>query len=113
MDKEQRKWLAFLVTRRDIYIIPTTNCLGYIQNTRLDAGVDPNRDFPYARQDDQCFLSSTANIVRELFSRSIIQSVVTFHGGISSISYEWGSFNHEKPNDRSPGNASYCVTSHL
>ena len=66
-------WLAYLATRRDTFIIPTTNCLGYLTNSRLDAGVDPNRDFAYLRQDDKCFLSSTANVVVELFRRTIIQ----------------------------------------
>jgi len=28
--------------------------------------------------------------------------VVTFHGGMVAIGYEWGSLNHPKPNDGSP-----------
>jgi hypothetical protein len=43
----QMTWLAFLATRRDTFVIPTANCLGYIKCQRNDAGVDPNRDFPY------------------------------------------------------------------
>jgi hypothetical protein len=73
VDHGERVWLAYLVTRRDVYIIPTVNCLGYIKNDRMDAGIDPNRDFAYIRQDDNCFQSSTANIVLELFRKAIIQ----------------------------------------
>eukprot|EP01036_Dinobryon_divergens_P031617 gene31617-41050_t len=45
----QRQWLAFLATSRDTLVVPAANCLGYIQRRREDAGVDPNRDFPYSR----------------------------------------------------------------
>ena len=75
IDKEERVWLAYLATRRDTFIVPTTNCLGYLKNDRMDAGVDPNRDFPYMRQDDKCLLSSTANVVVELFRKNIIQVI--------------------------------------
>ena len=32
----------------------------------------------------------------------MIQLVVTFHGGMAAIGYEWGSANHKAPNDKSP-----------
>ena len=35
-------------------------------------------------------------------SQNIIQIVVTWHGGMSAISYEWGSKNHMPPFDKSP-----------
>jgi predicted deacylase len=106
--KKEMIWLSHLVTRRDIYIVPTTNCLGYIKQDRLDAGVDPNRDFPYVASSNKCLQSTTANIIVELFRRSIIQSVVTFHGGMEAIGYEWGDMKHKAPNDTCPGTALDC-----
>lgn len=89
IDKEERVWMAYLATRRDTFIVPTTNCLGYLRNDRLDAGIDPNRDFPYLRKDDKCFLSTTANIVRELFRTSIIQ-VLYYNENVSLMRTERG-----------------------
>ena len=37
IDKEERVWLAYLATRRDTFIVPTTNCLGYLKNYRMDS----------------------------------------------------------------------------
>jgi len=102
-----RRWLAFLATRRDTFIVPTTNCLGYIQRVRSDAGVDPNRDFPYRRGDRKCMLSSTARVVQALMRENIIQLVVTFHGGMVAIGYEWGSLNHLKPRDACPDDVAH------
>lgn len=101
--KQEIAWMTLLVSRRDILIIPTVNCLGYMKGARFDNGVDPNRDFPYVTESSKCLQSTTANIVVELFRLHIIQSVVTFHAGMTAIGYEWGSKNHLKPNDKSPG----------
>ena len=86
--------LAFLATTRHTFIVPATNCLGYLQRKRNDAGVDPNRDFSYDRRDNKCFLSTTAKIVRELMLHNVMQVVVTFHGGMIALGYEWGSRAH-------------------
>ena len=96
------RWLALLATRRETFIIPTTNCLGYRLNRREDNGIDPNRDFGYVRLDDNCLSSTTAKILNALFYHTIIQIVLTFHGGMEAIGYEWGSHNHRKPKDQSP-----------
>jgi hypothetical protein len=101
---DDRIWLAFLATRRDTYIIPTANCLGYIVNRRDDNGVDPNRDFSYSRQDGRCFMSTTAKIFGKLMAETLTQIFITFHGGMEAIGYEWGSKNHLKPDDPSPDN---------
>lgn len=97
----QVKWLAFLAMRRDTLISPATNCLGYLNVQRNDAGrrlilsfvmallffililsstilislgVDPNRDFSYGRgENTDCFLSATARVVREIFRHELIQ----------------------------------------
>eukprot|EP01041_Mallomonas_annulata_P006251 gene6251-12656_t len=102
INKMQRIWLTFLATRRHSIIIPTTNCLGYINNKREDAGVDPNRDFPYSRRNGHCMKSTTARIINAVFAFHLIQLVVTFHGGMEAIGYEWGSENHNRPRDASP-----------
>jgi hypothetical protein len=34
----QITWLAFLAAKRDTYIMPTPNCMGYLQNQRSDQG---------------------------------------------------------------------------
>lgn len=109
----QRIWLALLATRRDTFIIPTANCLGYIKMIRSDAGVDPNRDFPYSRKDNRCFLSTTARIFQALMAQTIVQTVVTFHGGMIALGYEWGSRNHMKPVDKSPDEFAHRETAML
>jgi hypothetical protein len=103
----QKVWLAFLATRRDTIVIPTTNCFGYKFNRRDDLGVDPNRDFAYTRKDNKCFLTKTSRIIYEVMKQNIIQLVVTYHGGMVAIGYEWGSPNHRSPNDKSPDDVSY------
>ncbi len=109
----QRVWLAFLATRRDSYIIPAANCLGHKFHRRNDASVDPNRDFGYSRRDNNCFLSTTAKIFLSLMEVNIIQLVVTFHGGMVALGYEWGSRNHPKPTDNSPDENANMVLGQL
>jgi hypothetical protein len=57
---------------------------------REDAGVDPNRDFPYSRQDSNCLQCSTSRLFHSIMRLNLIQIVVTFHGGMAAIGYEWG-----------------------
>lgn len=102
INNDDRIWLAYLATKRDTYILPAANCLGYILNRRDDAGVDPNRDFPYSRSDEKCFLSTTAKLFDKIMIQNLIQMVVTFHGGMAAIGYEWGTRTHPAPNDQSP-----------
>lgn len=102
----QRNWLTFLATRRDTLIIPTANCIGYINCQRNENKVDPNRDFPYSRPDNRCMLSTTAKLFHYIMAQNLIQMVVTFHGGMVAIGYEWGSKNHMAPNDKSPDDVS-------
>jgi hypothetical protein len=111
----QRVWLAVLATRRESLVVPTANCLGYLQVRRADAGgVDPNRDFSYSRRDTHCFRSSAARLFRALMERTIVQLVVTFHGGMVALGYEWGSPNHPRPADRSPDELAHAgIAQHL
>lgn len=98
----QRHYLAFLASRRDTLIVPAANCLGYVLRKRADAGVDPNRDFSYSRSDNRCFISATAKLFFALMTTNMIQIVVTYHGGMVALGYEWGSRNHMRPKDASP-----------
>lgn len=102
ISQAQRVWLAFLATRRETIVVPTANCMGYMRSMRIDGRHDPNRDYPYSRKDDHCFLSSSARLFRSLMETTIIQEVVTFHGGMVALGYEWGSRNHLRPKDQSP-----------
>lgn len=76
--------------------------MGYMRSTRWDGRVDANRDFPYSRNNDRCFQSSSARLFKALMETNIIQTVVTFHGGMVALGYEWGSRNHNRPKDQSP-----------
>lgn len=102
---QERRWLAFLSSRRETFAIPTANCLGYILNQREDARVDPNRDFGYMRPDHNCMRSSTARLFLHLMAATLAQVVITFHGGMVAIAYEWGSKNHMAPDDKRSANA--------
>ena len=107
-------WLAYLATRRDSFIVPTANCLGYTENRRDDAGIDPNRDFSYGRKDNNCMTSTTAKIIDSIMNENLIQMVITFHGGMTAISYTWGSNNHKKPNDKSPDeNSNFDIANYM
>lgn len=85
----QRKWMARLVTTRRLVIVPTANALGYYQNTREEAHIDPNRDFPYD-SNNQCMETIAARTLNEVFREHMFQLSLTFHGGMEIIGYEWG-----------------------
>lgn len=112
--ESQRVWLTLLATRRDSFIIPTANCLGHKLRHRDDAGVDPNRDFPYSRKNNRCFMSTTSRLFEKIAENNHIQVVVTYHGGMIALGYEWGSQNHPRPNDATPDdNANRNLGSYL
>lgn len=97
-------WIKRLVQTRTIVIMPTTNAYGYNRNTRAELRVDPNRDFNY-NVGSTCFRTMVARAVNEVWRDHLFQLAITFHGGIESISYEWGSVNHQLPrggSDKSP-----------
>ncbi len=93
-DPDHLNWLAMLAAKRDTFVLPTANCYGYHHNTRSDKQVDVNRDFGYLRKDENCLMSTTAKMFHALMMQSMLQVVVTFHGGMQAIGYEWGSPNH-------------------
>ncbi|TMW65360.1 hypothetical protein Poli38472_008002 [Pythium oligandrum] len=97
-------WIKHLVKARTIVIMPTTNAYGYDKNTRAERSYDPNRDFNYGKG-STCFQTMVARAVNEVWRDHLFQLAITFHGGTQSVSYEWGSTNHELPgggSDKSP-----------
>lgn len=72
-DARTLQWLTMLVTRRDIFMTPTTNCMGYIHDSRVDAGVDPNRDYPYHRLDTRCLRATSSKVINSIMKNNLIQ----------------------------------------
>ena len=80
-----------------VVMTPLTNPLGYALGERGELGVDPNRDFPYDQSPEECLESVSARVVHRIFHHyGNIEAGITFHGGEQSITYPWGSTNHEK-----------------
>ncbi|GAB9467912.1 hypothetical protein Gpo141_00005242 [Globisporangium polare] len=97
-------WIKRLVQTRRVVIMPTTNAYGYEKNVREENSIDPNRDFNY-NVGSTCFQTMVARAVNEVWRDHLFQLSITFHGGTRSVSYEWGSINHELSgggSDRSP-----------
>ena len=91
---EGNAWIRHLVDTRSIFIMPMTNSLGYYQDRREENGMDPNRDFPIDQDPRYCMRTITARAVNELWREHMFQLAITFHGGMRSIAYEWGTTNH-------------------
>lgn len=104
IDDIHRKWLARLVATRRIVIVPTANALGYYQDKREEAGIDPNRDFPYDVTDPAiCFQTIAGRTLNEIFRQHMFQLSLTFHGGMEVVGYEWGAptwLGHLSPDDQ-------------
>ena len=81
---------------RSVIAVPLANPYGYFRNVREENGRDANRDFPYDQEPGACLQTVTARVIHRLFYHyKRIESGITFHGGIASISYPWGSFAHK------------------
>ena len=98
-------WMHRLVNTRTVLIMPMTNAIGVEQNRRDELGIDPNRDFPYDQDPSRCMATITARALNEVYRARLLQLVITFHGGMQAIAYNWGSFNyyqgkpHRSPDD--------------
>lgn len=91
MTTAERQWLARLVATRRIVVVPTANVLGYSQSVREEAGIDPNRDFPFDVQDPAlCMQTVAGRTLNEVFREHMFQLSLTFHGGMEVVAYEWG-----------------------
>jgi hypothetical protein len=100
-------WFNQLVDTRLIVAIPVTNPKGFVDGRRDENGLDPNRDFPYDVSNPAlCMRSTTARAVNEVWRAHLFTLAITFHGGMQSISYEWGAPNHGAADSRSPDDVS-------
>ena len=100
-------WIRRLVDTRIVLIMPMTNAIGVELRRRDELNFDPNRDFPYDQTPSRCMLTIAARSLNELYRAHLLQLVITFHGGMQAIAYNWGSFNyysgkpHRSPDDTS------------
>eukprot|EP00931_Biecheleriopsis_adriatica_P062797 TRINITY_DN37931_c0_g1_i1.p1 TRINITY_DN37931_c0_g1~~TRINITY_DN37931_c0_g1_i1.p1 ORF type:complete len:712 (+),score=113.93 TRINITY_DN37931_c0_g1_i1:97-2232(+) len=99
-----------LVDLRATWIMPMTNAWGYANNRRDENGMDPNRDFPYLQMPTKCMQTQTGRAVNELFRQHLFQYMITFHGGMRALTYEWGSKNHmvSRKSTEAPDNAAFA-----
>eukprot|EP00928_Gymnodinium_smaydae_P056461 TRINITY_DN39849_c0_g1_i1.p1 TRINITY_DN39849_c0_g1~~TRINITY_DN39849_c0_g1_i1.p1 ORF type:complete len:739 (+),score=97.14 TRINITY_DN39849_c0_g1_i1:72-2288(+) len=107
--------IVHLLNTRSAWITPMTNAEGYANFHREENGIDPNRDFPYLQKPGSCMRSQTARVVNELFRRHLFQFMLTFHGGIRSLTYEWGSRNHAigRKSTEAPDNSAFVAVGRL
>ena len=106
--KEKENSLYHNILKNKLIIItPMTNAYGYyngkrdekvsIRDSNINKNVDPNRDFPYYKSDDDiktCMETITARTINEIFNEFIIGGGITFHGGTSVVGYAWGNYIH-------------------
>ena len=78
--------------------MPAANSEGYYRLKRTEKynGIeyDPNRDFPYDNSPDNCLNTLAGRSLVRVIADHMFVIGITFHGGTSSISYPWGSYNH-------------------
>ncbi len=81
--------LTNIINNQLIVLTPITNSKGYYEDKREEDGIDPNRDFPYYKDDfnttDKCMRSITGRTVNEIFRENIITLSITFHGGMEAF----------------------------
>ena len=94
--------------------MPMTNAWGYYFNQydpvsihsqrRTERGIDVNRDFPfdYTSPPYNCFQSESSRAVQELYYHNLFMATITFHGGMQSITYEWGDGYNKQLRAKSP-----------
>ena len=96
-----------ILKNKIIIMTPMTNSFGYynkqrkekvfIHKTKEYKLVDPNRDFPYNKSNDDiqiCMQTLSARTINEIFNEFIIGGAITFHGGTSKLAYAWGNNIH-------------------
>jgi len=90
--------LGRMLKSRYIILLPMANPSGFYLNQReeqqVGKSIDPNRDFPYNKENDVCFVTAAARVVNHLYRKYLIQAAITFHGGQRAIGYPWGAYNH-------------------
>ena len=66
--------------------------------------MDVNRDFPfdYTSGPYHCLRSESSRALQELYFHHMFMAAVTFHGGMKSITYEWGDTFNRKLHSTAP-----------
>lgn len=91
-------WVRHLVSSTRLILMPMPNPQGYYLFNRGEKvhgeEQDPNRDFGYFVQPNQCMQTTTAQAIYEILSHRIVVLSITFHGGTRAVGYPWGAPNH-------------------
>eukprot|EP01053_Blabericola_migrator_P007405 Blabericola_migrator_1__7404@NODE_376_length_9223_cov_129_221276_g300_i0_p1_GENE_NODE_376_length_9223_cov_129_221276_g300_i0NODE_376_length_9223_cov_129_221276_g300_i0_p1_ORF_typecomplete_len1100_score158_06Peptidase_M14/PF00246_24/2_2e28AstE_AspA/PF04952_14/2e09Peptidase_M99/PF17033_5/0_059_NODE_376_length_9223_cov_129_221276_g300_i030246323 len=86
-------YVEWLLNHREFWIMPFANAEGFSYGRRTEQSMDPNRDFPYTNSKG-CFKTDAAKAVDAALHQRIFSAGITFHGGMRSLTYNWGSVNH-------------------
>ncbi|OII72717.1 carboxypeptidase [Cryptosporidium ubiquitum] len=82
----QNAGVKYLLSTRNIWIIPIANPWGFYHNKRTEEEIDVNRDFP-SESGENCLQSESSRMIYDLFNLKSFVFVAALHGGLKSISY--------------------------
>jgi hypothetical protein len=110
--------LRGILAQRMIIIVPFANAQGFANGSAFEkvggsTDVDPEKDFPFMNED--CFNTSTAKLIDQLYRRQLIISTLVFKSGAEKISLGYP-FGYSKSNNPElvPDQIAYKqITSHL
>lgn len=110
--------LRGILAQRMIIIVPFANAQGFANGTAFEkvgggTEVDPEKDFPF--MNENCFNTSTAKIIDQLYRRQLIISTLVFKSGGSKISlgYPFGYSKSKNPALVPDQKAYKQITGHL
>jgi hypothetical protein len=117
---ESNDLIRYLIDHREIYIIPVLNPWGWENNNRYDGNdQDMNRDYPYGKSgveanSDGIPLSTVgAKTIAQIMEHHIFILSLSWHSGLHSIYYAWGTPKHNTPSDESPDNIAFFELARL
>ncbi|KAH8583234.1 carboxypeptidase [Cryptosporidium sp. chipmunk genotype I] len=91
--------INYLLSTRNIWIIPIANPWGFYHNKRTEEEIDVNRDFP-SKSGENCLKSESSRMIYDLFNLNSFVFVAALHGGLRSISYGNGYFDENDDNNK-------------
>ncbi|PPS92624.1 Uncharacterized protein GY17_00003381 [Cryptosporidium hominis] len=91
--------IKYLLSTRNIWIIPIANPWGFYHNKRTEEEIDVNRDFP-SKSGENCLQSESSKMIYNLFNLKSFVFVAALHGGLKSISYGNGYFDDIDENNK-------------
>lgn len=86
-----------LFNERDIYFVPVLSIESFQRNTRIDAGVDPNRNWSDIRNNDKQSIPSVDSM-KQFFKANQFKAVMSCHNFGKIYLYPWG-WTRERPKD--------------